>query len=320
MDERVLNNVLTELAQRRERNEAEQDRRREAVYTVCPEVQRLAEERRRAVMTGVLSAFTAPAQPDLVSRVEKWNSEIRASLTAAGYAADYLDPIFTCPLCEDTGWVGSGKKSLCSCARALYAAQTGHESTAEESGTFEAFDLSIFPDTPLPGRNGSQRLMMNTIRDICCKFANALPTPENRTLLLYGGSGLGKTYLMQCIAKRAAEKSVPALFVTASRFLRAARDSIFSRNSEELDAITDTPLLLLDDLGTEPLIEGITVEQLFVLINERQSRRLCTVISTNLTMEDIQRRYTERVLSRLADRRNCMMLHFEGRDVRLLNR
>ncbi len=62
------------------------------------------------------------------------------------------------------------------------------------------------------------------------------------------------------------------------------------------------------------------MEQLFVLINERQSRRLCTVISTNLTTDEIIRRYTERVFSRLADRRNCMLLHFEGRDVRLLNR
>lgn len=320
MDERILNDVLNELAQRRERNEAEQDRRRAEVYTACPEVQRLAEERRRAVMTGVLSAFTAPAQPELVSRVEKWNRDIRLALTAGGYDENYLDPIFTCPLCEDTGWVGSGKKSLCSCARALYAARSGRESAAEESGTFEAFDLNIFPDAPLPGRDISQRQLMSAICSRCRDYADTLPAPERRTLLLYGGSGLGKTYLMQCIAKRAAEKSVPALFVTASRFIRAARDSIFSRNSEELDAITDTPLLLLDDLGTEPLIEGITVEQLFVLINERQSRRLCTVISTNLTMEDIQRRYTERVLSRLADRRNCMLLHFEGRDVRLLNR
>ncbi len=232
MNESVLNEVLTELALRRERNEAEQDRRRDEVYAACPEIRRMAEERRAAVMGSVLSAFTAPAQPELVSRVENWNSKIRAALTAAGYAADHLDPLFTCPLCEDTGWVGSGKKSLCSCARALYAARSGREGAAEESGTFEAFDLSIFPDTPLPGRNGSQRLMMSTIRDLCCKFANALPTPEHHTLLLYGGSGLGKTYLMQCIAHRAAEKSVPALFVTASRFIRAARDSIFSRSSE----------------------------------------------------------------------------------------
>lgn len=159
---------------------------------------------------------------------------------------------------------------------------------------------------------------MEVLRRKCEAYADALPNPPQRMLLLYGGSGLGKTYLLRSIHARAREKGVPALCVTANQFIRTARQAIFQRSQEDLDALYETELLLLDDLGTEPLIENVTVEELFNLINERQNARKCTVLSTNLTLNEIKTRYTERILSRLRDAHACQTLQFLGRDIRQL--
>ena len=86
---------------------------------------------------------------------------------------------------------------------------------------------------------------------------------------------------------------------------------------ESMDALYETELLLIDDLGTEPLIENVTVEELFNLINERQNAGLCTVLSSNLTLNEIKARYTERIFSRLYDSNQCLKLQFLGRDIRL---
>jgi len=317
MDHRVMNKVLASLSAVRESNAREEDRRRLEALTRCPEIGHIMDERRNAVMKSVLSAFTAPADPDLAAKVESWNGRIRALLRENGFDENWLDPIFTCPDCEDSGYTGSGKKTLCKCALARYARLMEKEGASAQEESFEAFDLTVFPDENLPGSDISQRQYMQVIRNKCLEFSSALPHPDHHTILMYGGSGLGKTYLMRCIQQKAVDRGIPAMFVTANQFIRAARESIFSRNSEELDAITETPLLLLDDVGTEPLIESITVEQFFVLINDRQSKRLCTVLSTNLSLDEIKKRYTERVFSRLVDRRSCLTLHFVGKDIRL---
>ncbi len=104
--------------------------------------------------------------------------------------------------------------------------------------------------------------------------------------------------------------------MTANQLIRTARKATFSRDQSELDDLYETELLLIDDLGTEPLIENVTVEELFNLINERQNDGMCTVLSTNLNLSELKRRYTERVVSRLLDRQHCQALHFLGRDIR----
>lgn len=320
MDNRILSQVMQELADRREHNEREEERRRAHALQICPEIGRVMDERRQAVLKSVYSAFSIPAEPDLPQKVEVWNARIRQLLIENGLPEDYLDPVCACSLCEDTGYKGESKKVLCDCARALYARLLEREGAFEREQTFENYDETVYPDTPLPGSEITQRQYMDVIRRRCEEYANALPHPAQKTLLLYGGSGLGKTYLLRSIHARARDNAVPALCITANRFIKVARDAIFSRSQDALDALYETELLLVDDLGTEPLIDNITVEQLFNLLNERQNARLCTVFSTNLSLNEIKSRYTERILSRLFDKRSCQMLHFLGTDVRQLPR
>jgi len=317
MNSQIFQQVLNTLADRRMQDERQEERRRAEVIEKCPEIGQIMETRRSAVMKSVYSAFAVPAEDGLPEKVERWNAEIKALLAKNGYPADYLDPVFQCPLCEDTGFTGEGKKAVCSCARALYAQLAEQSGGFQEDQTFERFDLSRFPDdTPVDRKGRTQREQMRVFRDYCLAYADALPRPSKKTLLLYGGSGLGKTYLLRCIHARARERDIPALCVTANQLIRTARRAIFSREQEELDALYGTDLLLIDDLGTEPLIENVTIEELFNLINERQTAGLCTVISTNLSLQNLEQRYNERLSSRLLDNQSCQALHFEGVDIR----
>ena len=97
--------------------------------------------------------------------------------------------------------------------------------------------------------------------------------------------------------------------------LEIVRKAYFS-NEETADEIADAEVLMIDDLGSEPLMQNVTVEQLFNLLNERQNRRLSTIISTNLTMNEIKNRYTERIASRLRARDNWKVITLEGKDIR----
>ena len=317
MDNRIMQEVLDTLSQRWAQNEREELRRRTEVVQKCPEIGEVMQKRQDAVLTSVFSAFRLPPEENLEEKVESWNKRIRDLLRLNGYPENYLEPVCQCADCEDTGYVGQSKKSLCSCARAMYAAFLERDGAFESEQTFESYDESVFPDTLLPGTQVTQRQYMAAIRRRCEDYANALPHPAQRTLLLYGGSGLGKTYLLRSIHARARSMGVPALCLTANHFLRTAREAYFSRSQDGLDALYEVPLLLIDDLGTEPMLENITVEQLFNLINERQNARLCTVLSTNLSLTEIKGRYTERISSRLLDKRACQTLHFLGEDVRL---
>ena len=317
MDNRIMQQVLDDLSQQRARNEREEMRRRQEVIEKCPEIGEIMVQRQQTVLASIYSAFQLPPEENLEEKVLKWNAGIKLLLRQNGYPENYLEPVCRCEKCEDTGYVGESKKTLCACAQAMYAALVEKSGVFEMEQSFENYDETIFPDTPLPGTEVTQRQYMGVIRRRCEDYANALPQPAQKTLLLYGGSGLGKTYLLRAIHARARERGVPALCLTANAFLRTAREAYFSRDQQGLDALYETELLLIDDLGTEPMLENITVEQIFNLINERQNARLCTVLSTNLTLTELKARYTERVLSRLLDKRNCLALHFLGEDVRL---
>ena len=316
MNNQVFAQVMNTLADHRRQNEREEERRRAEVIAKCPEIGQVMDTRREAVMKSVYSAFALPAEADLPQKVEGWNARIRQLLKENGYPENYLEPVFQCAQCEDTGYVGTGKKQLCACARALYAALLEQEGSFKEEETFETFDPLRFPEIPLDAGGETQRSRMLKFRDYCEKYADSLPHPDKKNLLLYGGSGLGKTFLLRCIHARARQRDIPALCLTANQLIRTARKAIFDRAQEDLDALYETDLLLIDDLGTEPLIPNVTVEELFNLINERQNAGLCTVLSTNLSLTDLQARYTERILSRLLDKRACQVLRFLGKDIR----
>lgn len=315
----ILRELMTEYEQLRAADAMEEERRRREVAAKCPEIAALLEERQQLIFRGVRSVLAGQSTADnLPQQMEVLSGQISRLLKQNGYAADYLDPVYRCARCKDTGYVGDTVREMCDCMKSRYYARLYRRVGLSEKGeqSFENYNEQLFSDAPLPHQPISQRQCMGMLRDICEEYADTYPHARTPDLLLMGQSGLGKTFLMHAMAKRLLDRGLNVLMLSAYRFLDIARKAYFSNNTGELDTLIETDVLMLDDLGSEPLMENITIVQLFNLINERQTSGKGTVISTNLNTTELQARYTERIASRLLDPRQCTLLQFLGDDVR----
>lgn len=246
------------------------------------------------------------------SRIAAIRAERRNHLIALGLSGDYLDPIYTCPKCRDTGEVGEELKTLCTCALKRMQATMQEASGINERETFAAFDASVYPDEAQ--KQDAMRILQYTQR-----YAEKLPKVERPFLVLIGRSGLGKTFFANAIAHAALQRGIRATKVTAYRLIQDAMDGI-AEHSDRTAAYTRVPLLVLDDLGTEPMIPTVTAETFFRIFNERLAQGLPTVIGTNLGYEELAEQYGERVASRLFDGTQTRILPFRGRNLRMRER
>lgn len=320
--EQILLKLQQEYAHRREDNLRLFEERQQRACAQCEGLQELLTRRHAAVMQGVRSGLISRSRQSgvnagLPALMAELNREIAQKLTEGGLPADYLQPVYTCAVCHDEGYVYDPSRRMCDCFRVEYNRRLLAESgVSDESGSFEAFDETLF-DPAEDERGVSQRGIALAIRDICLSYADSFPDTATRDLLLMGKSGLGKTYLLQCIARRVAQRGRLPLYTSAYRLLDTARKAYMENRSELMSELMNAPLLLIDDLGTEPLMNNVTVTQLFNLLNERQLAGRHTVISTNLSMRELQERYTERITSRFLDATSCRRLTFIGADLRL---
>lgn len=319
----ISNDFLARALQERrglqQRNQLEEARRREEVARKVPAIGRLMQERQAAIMRGLRQASEGVHPGPIEQETLERNATIVRLLAENGFPESYLSPIYGCALCHDSGYTGDDLKTICSCVTERYHRLLSGETMGDGRHTFENYDDSVYPAAPMEGEEVSQRAYTRLLREQCERYADSLPHSEVQNLLLYGGSGLGKTFLLKSIGVRAAGRGVSVLSLTANELLNQIRKHYFSRE-EEPAPWQHAQLLLIDDLGTEPMWENITIEQLFALIDLRLTGGRHTVISTNLGLTELQRRYTERITSRLLDTRLCRRLRFMGQDVRLLRR
>lgn len=234
---------------------------------------------------------------------------ITGRLAGLGLPPDYLDIRYTCDKCQDTGYIGEERARFCPCFEAeLARAQWG--SRVREAHSFEAFDPAIFPGE-------AQRQRTERARALCERYAQEFPSGSHPFLLLTGNTGLGKTFLLDAIANRVQQRGHPALRLTAFQMLSGMRAFHLSETVEDasLSQMISCPLLLIDDLGTEPMLRNITVEYLFLLLSERAGRH--TVIATNLSLPQIGERYGERIVSRLVDTVSSQVIGLTGEDLRI---
>ncbi len=312
-----------EYARRREENTREETRRQREIVEKLPEVAQLAAQRQEMIYSGVRGILSRKtADTALPERMREYNRRIERLLEENGYPADYLSPVFRCPICRDTGYAGEPIREECECFRRELSrrmlAEMGLREQTEQS--FETFREDMLPEDvtvePAKGQHMSQRALTGFIRDHCMRWVDSYPNQEQTTLLLMGESGLGKTFLLHAMAKRFLEKGADAVLTSAQRLQEEARKSYFGREESSYALLLAAPVLLVDDLGSEAQLSNVTQVFLYELVNERQSRRLTTAFSTNLNEEELRARYTERVASRLTDRRNSLALTLLGEDLR----
>ena len=243
-------------------------------------------------------------------------------MKALGYGADALDSKPYCEWCEDSGWQG---REMCTCLKDLCAREQIKKLSAlmnlTEEQSFDRLSMEVYSDTCWPGSDRSPRENMTRVVTVCKGFARQFPCYPLKNLLFSGGTGLGKTFLSGCIAREVAEQGFSVVYDTAINLFTAFETRKFTRNAEEeRQARDDThrylscDLLILDDLGSE-MTTQMTQSTLYELINSRLQADKRTIISTNLSMEQIAQRYTPQIASRVGGL--YRELTFYGQDIRL---
>lgn len=233
-------------------------------------------------------------------------------LVANGYPADYSDVKYECSKCDDTGFVGD---RMCSCMKeALVLAGIESSGFADliREQSFDNFDLEYYRSNP-----NHYELMRHNI-EFLKKYAESFDERSSGSILMMGGTGLGKTHLSSAVARRIIEKGKDVYYTGAidlfSEFeAQKFRPSYLNDTNESIERYFECDLLIIDDLGTE-MINQFSVSTLYNLINDRLSRKKPTIISTNLSKDEIQKKYTDRITSRMLG--EYQLLFFMGTDVR----
>lgn len=286
-------------------NEQALAQRRDIAYSQNPALKELD-----SIKSGIICDFSLKkiTREQADARLAELKAQ-RSQLLADVYlASTYLDLKYHCPNCKDTGFVGEDIKKPCICYLKNMQRFMLEGARINEHETFNSFCTDIYPDD-------LQRTRSNRARRMCEAYANALPKPKPCNVLLAGQSGLGKSFLGNAIAHRAIENGILAHRITAYRFVQDVLGGLKDRENR-IDKYATVPLLVLDDLGIEPMINNVTRESLLSIISERQGANLATVLITNLTYEELAQRYTERFASRLFDPKATLMIQLQGQDLR----
>ena len=325
-DGKLLARARAQLDLIRSDNQAEHQRRLSLVYARVPEIQRMDETMRRQMTELVRLTISHPADlKERLAALEKDNLDIQVRraelLVENGWPVEYLDDIYSCPKCRDTGVYEGG---VCSCLEKLYNRELTKElGTLLQHGdeSFERFDLNYYDAAPVNGV--SPRETMTMVLGACRKFADNFPA-VSANLLFQEGTGLGKTYLSACIARVVAAKGYSVCYDSAAAALEAFEVQKFSRDPEASEAanarvrrMLDCDLMILDDLGTE-MVSSISTSALYTLLNTRLVNGNKIIISTNCSDEELQKKYTPQIYSRIKG--EFLRLPFVGRDIRLIRK
>lgn len=322
----ILHRAISRLRARSEGHARQIYARRQEAYEKRPELPGL-DAALRGTMAEVAELALAhdPNHAVKLQEIKTRNLELQAKrevlLAELGYGPASLDDTPLCPCCRDTGWVGA---NMCACLRALCAEEQTRElskllNLGEQS--FAKARLDLYSDTPWMRENRSPRENMRRIIAVCEGYARQFDAYPLKNLFFSGGTGLGKTFLSACIAKEVSASGHSVVYDTAISLFAQFEARKFSRVPEdERQARDDTrrylncDLLILDDLGSE-LTTQFVQSALYEVINSRLVSGGRTIISSNLSMEDIRTHYTPQIASRLEG--EYRELTFYGDDIRL---
>ena len=323
-DGKLLAKARAELENIKQRNLSEQQRRRDEVYRRCPEIQRIDGEMRAQMAELVRLTIARDAELKSKTAALRDNNlslQMRRAelLNELGHEPEYLDAIYSCPKCRDTGIYEGG---VCSCLERLYNRELTKElGTLMQNGdeSFEKFDLRLYPESFDPAVQAAPREVMTLVFERCRRYAESFPNVSSN-LLFQGGPGLGKTFLSACIARVVAEKGCSVCYDSAVSALEAFEKQKFSRDPDEADAASarvrrmlDCDLMILDDLGTE-MTTQFTVSVLYQLLNTRLMEKKPVILSTNLTPGELASRYSPQIASRILG--TYRLCQFCGDDIR----
>lgn len=259
------------------------------------------------------------ALTELKHQIAALHEEKSVILSGLGYPEDYFTPPYDCPDCKDTGYIGNER---CHCFKQaaidLIYTQSNIRSILSKEN-FDHFSYEYFSDTEIEPKSGASSLaLMKHARETSEHFIQTFGSCDPAgNLFFYGNTGVGKTFLSNCIAKELLDRGFSVIYFTAFQLFDIFAKNVFDKDTDASAAhqnIFDCDLLIVDDLGTE-MSNSFTTSQFFLCLNERLLRRKSTIISTNLTIDQLADIYSERTLSRVIS--NYTMLKLYGNDIRI---
>lgn len=304
--------IFRQYEEKQRQNRLETQRRRDYVYEQLPQYRELEDE------TATLSVAQGKK---LLSGDEAALEELRKSLAAlkdqkkkllqdAGLPADYLEPVYACPDCRDTGYI---ERKKCHCLR-----QAEISLLYEQSGIEDMLKRNHFGLLSYEYYTGEALALFRHAVETCQSFIKNFNS-DYRNLFFYGTVGTGKSFLSGCVAKELMDKGHSVIYFGAAGLFDLLSSVSFDAKSREerqntYSDLYQCDLLIIDDLGTE-LTNQFTASQLFSLLNERHLGKKSTLISTNFTLAQLRDRYSDRIFSRITS--NFEVCRLAGEDIRM---
>lgn len=316
----VVSRARARLAQAREDRESENRDHLARAYEKLPRLRQLDMELRRTMVEAAQAAFRQGEDGanalETAKAKNKALQEERRQLAMTHFEEGYLDDSPICDSCGGQGYVGT---NMCQCLAELCRQEQKKELTLLSGGneSFSQFRLDYYPDRADPKYGVSPRTIMEKNLQNCRRYALTF-TPNAGNLLFVGGTGLGKTFLSACVAKSVADRGYSVVYETANRLFTNLERVKFTGDEDsrkEAEKYNTCDLLIIDDLGTEMPGQFVTAA-LYSLLNDRLLAGKPMVVSTNLNTEELKRRYSPQIASRLQGSFSQMI--FLGEDIRIL--
>lgn len=316
----VVQRARARLAQAKEDRESENRQHLAEAYARVPRIKEIDGQLRRTMAHAAQAAFLQGSDGrELMDQIREENLALqqeRERLAAENFEEGFLDETPICEKCGGSGYVGS---TMCECLRELCRQEQKKEvsilSGSKES--FNQFRLDYYPDRVDPQYGASPRTIMERNLQNCRRYAMTFSLSAGN-LLFVGGTGLGKTFLSACIARTVADRGYSVVYETAAHLFGKLEQARFNPSEEsrrEAEKFTACDLLIVDDLGTEMPGQFVTAA-LYSLLNDRMLAGKPMVVSTNLNVDEMSRRYTPQIASRLYG--GFQRLTFVGEDIRVL--
>lgn len=318
-----FNKILRGYDNKQAKNKQLQKKRQAEVFESIPKLEAIHKRISSIGLETILQAMKNPDKKDYYEMKLKESLSVlkmqkKALLADNGYAEDYLDPIYDCSDCEDSGYLNNQK---CHCLKQAvidYSYEQSNLKSILDKENFSTFSFDYYSKEKDAKIGISPLENIQSVHNLCTDFAASFGK-DFRNLILYGHSGLGKTFLCNSIAKEVLDSGNTVIYLSAFQLFRLFENYRFHKEEEivtndEIENIFLCDLLIIDDLGTE-FNNALTKAELFNALNSRLLNRKPTVISTNLAPSEWVNNYSERIISRIFG--YYTQLKFIGSDIRL---
>ncbi|AYA99001.1 ATP-binding protein [Lachnoanaerobaculum umeaense] len=334
IDNSSYNAIMREYENIRANNRAAQVRRIEEVYEKIPQMQDLNNSTGSMAVLRYKESLKSGniSMSNLKKDIEGIKNDKERLLLEAGFPKDYMEMRYDCVDCKDTGYIEGGKcHCLQSKIRKLLYSQSNLENILDKEN-FENFSFDYYDDkTILSGQNMTNAAYMDGVKKFCEKYIdkyfnadkskNATDSVEGnyrRSIVFSGNTGVGKTYLSNCIAKVLLDRYYSVIYLSAKELFETMVKVNIEKNEEQrysllAKEVYDCDMLIIDDLGSE-LFNHFTTSEFFHIINRRINTEKSTIISTNLSLDKMRDTYSERVTSRI--RKSFIYIRLFGNDIR----